>query len=58
MRQRLILIRHYFPGVDIGTLDDERFAELSGDAEWMHSQQMLLQMNVLGAAIGQGGKAK
>jgi len=43
----------------MGTLDDEQFAELSGDAEWMHSQQMMLmQVNAIGAAIGQGGKGK
>lgn len=55
----MILIRHYFPGVDLETIDDEQFAELSNDADWLHSQQvMLMQANSIGAAIGQTGKQK
>ena len=43
MRQRMIYIRHYFPGVDIEQLSDEDFAMLSEDALWLHEQMVVQQ---------------
>lgn len=34
----MIMIRHYFPGVDIPSLSEEDFAMISEDALWLHSQ--------------------
>jgi hypothetical protein len=49
LRQKIILIRHYFPGVDIDNLSDEDFARISNDAEWLHKQQVVTrQVNALG----------
>ena len=40
--------------VDINTLDDESFAELSGDAEWLHSQQLTsMQAGIINSALTQ-----
>ena len=48
-RQKLILIRHYFPGVDIEALSDEDFAIIANDAEWLHVQQIKVnQVKTLG----------
>lgn len=49
MRQKIILVRHYFPGIDIENLNDEEFAIAVNDAEWLHSQQIITkQANTLG----------
>ena len=40
-RQRLIYIRHYFPGVDLDAMSDEEFASLSEEALWLHEQFMV-----------------
>ncbi|NDV63948.1 hypothetical protein D0T60_01625 [Bacteroides sp. 224] len=42
-RKKLIYIRHYFPGVNIEKLNDEEFAIIANDAEWMHAQQIQSQ---------------
>ncbi|TGX82876.1 hypothetical protein E5358_05465 [Palleniella muris] len=48
-RQKIILLRHYFPGVNIDDLDEEDFARLVCDAEWMHSQMVITRhANALG----------
>ncbi|RXE72257.1 hypothetical protein ED352_01685 [Muribaculaceae bacterium Isolate-002 (NCI)] len=48
-RHKLILLRHYFPGVNINELDDETFATLVCDAEWMHNQMVITRhANALG----------
>lgn len=41
IRQRLIYIRHYFPGVDLDAMSDEEFASLSEEALWLHEQFMV-----------------
>nr|DAP23327.1 MAG TPA: hypothetical protein [Caudoviricetes sp.] len=41
IRQRLLYIRHYFPGVDLENITDEEFASLSEEALWLHDQFML-----------------
>ena len=41
IRQRLLYIRHYFPGVDLETISDEDFASLSEEALWLHEQFMV-----------------
>ena len=43
-RHRLILIRHYFPGVNPNSLSDEEFASLSEEAIWLHKQQLKNQL--------------
>lgn len=45
----MIFIRHYFPGVNIDSLDDEEFAMLSEEAVWLHGRMIITQQaNVLG----------
>lgn len=45
----MILIRHYFPGVNIDELDEDGFAMLSEDAAWLHSKMVITQQtNALG----------
>ena len=50
IRQRLIYIRHYFPGVEdmkaitgaqLSAMSDEEFASLSEEALWLHEQFMV-----------------
>ena len=41
IRQRLIYIRHYVPGVDLDAMSDEEFASLSEEALWLHEQFMV-----------------
>nr|DAO58722.1 MAG TPA: hypothetical protein [Caudoviricetes sp.] len=41
IRQRLLYIRHYFPGVDLERITDEEFAQLSEEALWLHEQLMV-----------------
>ena len=41
IRQRLIYIRHYFPGGDLDAMSDEEFASLSEEALWLHEQFMV-----------------
>lgn len=36
----MLLIRHYFPGVNIETLSDEEFASLANEAEWLDAHQL------------------
>ena len=35
IRQRMIYVRHYFPGVNLDTISDEEFAMLSEEALWL-----------------------
>ena len=46
IRQRVIYVRHYFPGVDIETISDEDFAMLSEDALWLHEQMLISRMPI------------
>jgi len=41
IRQRMIYIRHYFPGVNLHEITDEEFAMLSEEALWLHQQFMV-----------------
>lgn len=41
IRQRLLYIRHYFPGIDLDGITDEEFASLSEEALWLHEQFMI-----------------
>ncbi|MBF0648633.1 hypothetical protein IR083_07360 [Dysgonomonas sp. GY75] len=45
LRQRLIYIRHYFPGVNIDTITDEEFAMLSEEALWLHQEMTIARTN-------------
>lgn len=44
LRQRLIYIRHYFPGVHLEAISDEEFAMLSEEALWLHQQMQLARL--------------
>lgn len=44
IRQRMIYVRHYFPGVNLDTVTDEEFAMLSEDALWLHEQMLAVRM--------------
>jgi hypothetical protein len=45
----MVLIRHYFPGVDVNSLDDEEFAIIANDADWLHANQLQIQQaNAIG----------
>lgn len=44
LRQRLIYIRHYFPGVQIEQITDEEFAQLSEEALWLHQQMQIARL--------------
>ncbi|MBQ3197123.1 MAG: hypothetical protein IJ421_10510 [Prevotella sp.] len=46
IRQRVIYVRHYFPGVDLETISDEDFAILSEDALWLHEQMLISRMPI------------
>ena len=37
----MIYVRHYFPGVNLETIDDEEFAMLSEEALWLHNQMII-----------------
>ncbi len=49
LRGYFILIRHYFPQVDIKDLSDEEFGIIANDALWLHKQKAML----LGARLVQ-----
>ena len=44
IRQRMIYVRHYFPGVNLDTISDEEFAMLSEEALWLHEQMLISRM--------------
>ena len=44
IRQRMIYVRHYFPGVNFDTLTDEDFAMLSEEALWLHEQMQATRL--------------
>ena len=46
IRQRMIYVRHYFPGVNLDTISDEEFAMLSDEALWLHEQMLISRMPV------------
>ena len=46
IRQRMIYVRHYFPGVNLDTISDEEFAMLSEEALWLHEQMLISRMPV------------
>lgn len=43
MRQKLIFIKYYFPGVDIESLTDEEFAQIANEADWLDAHQLKQQ---------------
>ena len=45
IRQRMIYVRHYFPGVNLDTVTDEEFAMLSEEALWLHEQMQAIHLN-------------
>jgi hypothetical protein len=45
LRQRLVYIRHYFPGVNLETITDEEFAMLSEEALWLHQEMIIARTN-------------
>ena len=47
IRQRMIYVRHYFPGVNLDTISDEEFAMLSEEALWLHEQMLISRMGGL-----------
>ena len=53
----MILIRHYFPAIDIDSLSDEEFAMVSQDAVWLHNQMVIEQQAAMLGMFG-GGSAK
>ena len=46
IRQRLIYIRHYFPGVNLDRITDEEFAMLSEEALWLHQQVLVSRLTL------------
>jgi hypothetical protein len=46
IRQRLIYIRHYFPGVHLDSITDEEFAMLSEEALWLHQQVLVSRLTL------------
>ena len=46
IRQRMIYVRHYFPGGNLDTISDEEFAMLSEEALWLHEQMLISRMPV------------
>ncbi len=56
------MVRRYFPRVDLNELSDEQFAELTGDAAWLHSQMVEGMVagvaTAMGAVFGGGNKEK
>lgn len=46
IRQRMIYIRHYFPGVNLDTITDEEFAMLSEEALWLHQQVLVSRLSI------------
>lgn len=45
IRQRMIYVRHYFPGVNLDSVTDEEFAMLSEEALWLHEQMQAIHLN-------------
>ena len=43
IRQRMIYVRHYFPGVNLDTISDEEFAMLSEEAHKQKGPEVPLQ---------------
>lgn len=47
------MIAHYFPQLDMRTMSDEEFAMWSENAQWMHSQMLMVQQaNTVGLLGG------
>lgn len=51
IRQRMIYVRHYFPGVDFNSLTDEEFAILSEEALWLHQQVLVSRLTLSPPAV-------
>ncbi|NDV80835.1 hypothetical protein D0T87_02430 [Bacteroides sp. 51] len=47
IRQRLIYVRHYFPGVNLNEITDDEFAMLSEDALWLHQQMLATKTSAI-----------
>ena len=45
IRQRMIYVRHYFPGVNLDTVTDVEFAMLSEEALWLHEQMQAIPVS-------------
>lgn len=46
IRQRMIYVRHYFPGVNLDAITDEEFAMLSEEALWLHQQVLVSRLSL------------
>jgi hypothetical protein len=47
-----ILIRHYFPGVDLSSLSDEDMVRYGVDIEWLEKHLSILHSNAIAEAFG------
>lgn len=54
----MILIAHYFPGIDINELDDEGFAMWSENAYWLREQDHKMMVAGMSAMFGGTGNGK
>ena len=55
-RQRFIMIAHYFPRIDLKNISDDEFAMWSENAQWFHSQQLMVQQANSVGLLGGGPK--
>ena len=46
IRQRMIYVRHYYPGDPLATISDEEYAMRSEEALWLHEQMLSSRMPV------------
>ena len=51
IRQRMIYVRHYFPGVNLDAITDEEFAMLSEEALWLHQQVLVSRLTLPPPAV-------
>lgn len=54
----MILIAHYFPGIDINSLDDEDFAMWSENAYWLREEEQKMMAYSMASIFGGTGKGK
>jgi len=48
-----VLIRHYFPGINPGTLSEDEYNKMIVDAHWLEERQMTLMANAIAQAFGE-----
>lgn len=47
-----MLIRHYFPAVDISKLSDDEYYGMLADVEWLENRKQTLMANAIARAFG------